>query len=201
MDINNSTGSYPTTVYHQQQQIRSGLENRLLDYGSIYWLIRAHEKSGMRTLPKQNDDWFSLLENLSAKYKESVPIGDESWCWKRHKSQVTEMAVAERETECAEVVNAFKFRVQMSWLSRNQKIPSSRARERSWVIILARDCLTKEWQVNVGGKMTLVPKSSNSQTIFLSIEVQNISVTRLAKIPLVLFSIYIFTTNPHYLKF
>ena len=50
--------------------------------------------------------------------------------------------------------------------------------------------------------MTLDPKSSsNSQTLFLSFEVQNISVTRLAKIPLVLFSIFIFTTNPHYLKF
>ena len=49
--------------------------------------------------------------------------------------------------------------------------------------------------------MTLVPKSSNSQALFLSFEVQNISVIRLAKIPLVLFPIYIFTTNPHYLKF
>lgn len=50
--------------------------------------------------------------------------------------------------------------------------------------------------------MTLDPKSSsNSQTLFFSFEVQNISVTRLAKMPLVLFSIFIFTTNPHYLKF
>lgn len=76
--------------YHHQQQIKSGLENRLLYYGSIYWLVAAHEKSGHgehcpnKKMTEEHSSDSLLLENLSAKYKESVPIMMKPDAWKRH---------------------------------------------------------------------------------------------------------------------